>query len=61
MSIRNEVVMIMTTAHIQRKDLPARDNEHEQERRRRMAKLRQDSARRTLEIIERKFPDLKTR
>ncbi len=54
-------MMIMTTAHIQRKDLPARDNEHEQERRRRMAKLRQDSARRTLEIIERKFPDLKTR
>lgn len=52
--------MIMTTAHIQKNDLPARDSEHEKERRRRMAKLRQDSARRTLEIIERKFPDLKT-
>lgn len=54
-------MLTMTTAHNRRNDLSARDNKHEKERRRRMAKLRRDSARRTLEIIERKFPDLKTR
>lgn len=53
--------MIMTTAPIQRNNPSAGNNKYERERRRRMAKLRQDSARRTLEIIERKFPDLKTR
>lgn len=31
---------------------------HEAERKRRMAKLRRTSARRTLEVIERKFPNL---
>lgn len=33
--------------------------ENEAERKRRMAKLRRDSAKRTLEITERKFPTLK--
>lgn len=33
---------------------------YEAERKRRMAKLCRDSARRTLEVIERKFPNLKT-
>ncbi|WJY92257.1 hypothetical protein CFAEC_07155 [Corynebacterium faecale] len=53
--------MIMATAHPHRNDHSPRDNAYERERRRRMAKLRQDSTRRTLEIIERKFPNLKTR
>ena len=33
---------------------------HEAERKRRMAKLRRKSTRRTLEVIERKFPNLTT-
>jgi hypothetical protein len=42
-----------------KKDRPSKAA-YEAERKRRMAKLRRDSARRTLEVIERKFPDLKT-
>lgn len=38
---------------------PPSESEHEKERRRRMAKLRRDSAKRTIEIIGRKFPELK--
>ena len=50
----------MTTHHRDGQPVPERDRAWEAERRRRMAKLRQDSAKRTLEVIEQKFPDLKT-
>ncbi|BAC18425.1 hypothetical protein HMPREF0290_1650 [Corynebacterium efficiens YS-314] len=50
----------MTTHDKDRQPIPEPDRAREAERRRRMAKLRQDSARRTLEVIEQKFPDLKT-
>ena len=51
---------IMTTINENSKKDQLNKAAHEAERKRRMAKLRRKSARRTLEVIERKFPNLTT-
>ena len=52
--------MIVTTINENSRKGQPSQSEYEAERKRRMAKLRRDSAKRTLEVIERKFPNLKT-
>lgn len=52
--------MIVTTINENGSKGQPRRAAYEAERKRRMAKLRRDSAQRTLEVIERKFPNLKT-
>lgn len=46
----------MTTHHRDGQPVPERDRAWEAERRRRMAKLCQDSAKRTLEVMSRSSP-----
>ncbi|WP_394283676.1 hypothetical protein [Corynebacterium sp.] len=54
---RSEVRTMATNKESGKKDRPDKAA-YEAERKRRMAKLRRTSARRTLEVIERKFPNL---